>query len=138
MPIRPRITAEDTRELKDFDRRMKRGPRPPAPPKPTKAERQEFVRALRKVPVGETFERKFFSRNIDEFYSTSTFMVWGFELCILPLYRHQPNDKIEVTGAFVMRKTVNEEGKKLRCRFKDDRRTWYGQVIRWIMETEYD
>ena len=137
MPIRPRITSEGARDLREFDRRMKRGPRPPAPPKPTKAERHAFVKALHDVPVGQTFDRKFFSKNVDEFYSTSRFQVWGFELCVLPLYSHEPGDQIRVTGAFVMRTTINDEGKKLRCRLTDGQHTWYGQVLRWISETEY-
>jgi len=137
MPIRQRITKEGTHELKEYERRRLRGPRPKAPPKPSKAEREKFVNALLRLPVGETLSRKEFTARIDDMYVFAKYKVWGYELCILPLYKYLPESRYEITGASVQRTIRNEEGKQLRCKLRGEQGTWYGQVIRWIADTEY-
>lgn len=138
MPIRPRITAEDSDELEQFDRKLREPKKPPAPRKPTKAEREDFVRFLKRIPIDEVFDQREFSRRVTDVYLFRYFHVWGFKLCILPLYMHMTENKIKVTGASIQRATLNERGVKLRCKLTGDQNTWYGQVIRWIGETEYE
>ncbi len=138
MSIRPRITKAYTDELKDYERRRLRGPVPPAPPKPTKAEREQFVIALRRVPVGEIMPTREFFAKVRDYYALKKFECWGVEVCIMPGWKHLLGDNVECTGATVRRAQINKRGVKLMCRLRGDPKTWYGQVIRWIGETEYE
>lgn len=138
MPIRPSITAADTNELDTYDRKRREPKKPSAPKKPTRAERQEFVRSLHAVPVGKTYDRREYSKKVTEAYIFKKFEVWGFELCIMPLHMTLPEDLVTCTGASVMRTKVNSRGVKPRCKLHGEQRTWYGQIINWISETEYE
>lgn len=138
MGIRKRISDPYSEETKRVDRRLREGAPPVAPPKPSLVQREKFVLALSKVPVGQTFKSGKFFREYADKWMQGKWDIWGQTLYILPGYKLGTDGSVFCTHPTVGRHNCNKRGIKPMLRLKGEQRTWYSQVIHWIDETVWD
>lgn len=139
MPIRPRISAAYSSELREFERLRRDGPLPKSPDKkPPASEREPLLAAIATIPLHENMPYSKWNRRVCLPLMSKVFTLWGIELALYPCARAEPNDSKTPTGVLIMGLTPTKKNVRPTIKFTGEFKGGaYRRLLDWLEDNYY-